>query len=93
MPREARRDYLYLADIVDSARTVARWLAEHDGQWDDDEILRNAVLRQLSVIGEAASSLSEDVRKRLADISLARSTRIPQHRDSRLLQPRLGHCA
>lgn len=58
MPREPRRDYLYLADIIDSARTVARWLAEHDGQWDDDEILRNAVLRQLSVIGEAASSPS-----------------------------------
>lgn len=50
------------------ARTVERWLAERDGQWNDDEILRNAVLRQLSVVGEAASCLSDDVRGRLADI-------------------------
>jgi len=47
---------------------VERWLAERDGQWDDDEILRNAILRQLSVVGEAASCLSDDMRGRLADI-------------------------
>lgn len=52
MPREPRRDSLYLADIIDSARTVARWLAERGEQWNDDEILRNAVLRQLSVVGD-----------------------------------------
>jgi uncharacterized protein with HEPN domain len=68
MPRERRRDSLYLADIIDSARTVARWLAERGEQWDDDEILRNAVLRQLSVVGESASCLSDDVRGRLPDI-------------------------
>lgn len=68
MPRDPRRELLYLADIVESARTIARWLAERDGQWDDDEILRNAVLRQLSVVGEAASCLSDEMRGRLADI-------------------------
>lgn len=68
MPRDPRRELLYLADIVESSRTIARWLAERDGQWDDDEILRNAVLRQLSVVGEAASCLSDDIRARLADI-------------------------
>jgi uncharacterized protein with HEPN domain len=68
MPRDSRRELLYLADIVESARTVERWLAERDGQWHDDEILLNAVLRQLSVIGEAASCLSDDMRGRLADV-------------------------
>jgi uncharacterized protein with HEPN domain len=68
MPRDPRREFLYLADIIDSARTVARWLAERGEQWDDDEILRNAVLRQLSVVGEAASCLSDDVRGRLPGI-------------------------
>jgi len=68
MPRDPRRELLYLADIVESARTVERWLAERDGQWNDDEILRNAVLRQLSVVGEAATCLSDDMRGRLADI-------------------------
>ncbi|MGD0608604.1 MAG: HepT-like ribonuclease domain-containing protein [Streptosporangiaceae bacterium] len=68
MPRDPRREFLYLADIIDSARTVARWLVERGEQWDDDEILRNAVLRQLSVVGEAAACLSDDVRGRLPDI-------------------------
>lgn len=43
MPRDPRRELLYLADIVESARTVERWLAERGGQWDDDEILRGVV--------------------------------------------------
>lgn len=68
MPRDARRELLYLADIVESARTVERWLVERGDKWGEDEILRNAVLRQLSVVGEAASCLSEDIRGRLPDI-------------------------
>jgi hypothetical protein len=44
MPRDPRRELLYLTDIVESAGTVERWLAERDGQWDDDEILRDARL-------------------------------------------------
>ena len=38
------------------------------GKVDDDEILRNAVLRQLNVVGEAASCLGDDMWGRLADI-------------------------
>lgn len=68
MPRDPRRELLYLADIVESARTVARWLAERGEQWGEDEILRNAVLRQLSVVGEAASCLSDEMRGRLSGI-------------------------
>lgn len=68
MPRESRKDALYLADIVESCRTILRWLAERGDQWDDDEILRNAVLRQLSVVGEAASCLSGDVREKVPEI-------------------------
>lgn len=68
MPRDPRRDPLYLADIVEAARTIEGWLAVHGKRWNDDELLRNAVLRQLSVVGEAASSLSEEVRGRLEEI-------------------------
>lgn len=68
MPRDPRRELLYLADIVESASTVARWLVDRGEQWNEDEILRNAVLRQLSVVGEAASCLSDDVRRRLPGI-------------------------
>ena len=92
MPRDPRRELLYLADIVESARMVERWLAERDGQWDDDEILRNAVLRQLSVVGEAASCLSDDTGV-VRGHSVAGDPRVPQHRGPRVLQPRLGRCA
>lgn len=36
--------------------------------WDEDEILRNAVLRQLMVVGEAATCLSEAIQQRLPEI-------------------------
>jgi uncharacterized protein with HEPN domain len=68
MPRDTRRDSLYLADIVEAARAIARWLREHGERWDEDEILRNAVLRQLTVVGEAASCLTPELRDRLRDI-------------------------
>jgi uncharacterized protein with HEPN domain len=68
MPRDAGRDSLYLADIVEAARTIHRWLQEHGDRWADDEILRNAVLRQLMVVGEAASCLSPRIQDRLPEV-------------------------
>ncbi|MGI5492804.1 HepT-like ribonuclease domain-containing protein [Microtetraspora malaysiensis] len=62
MPRDPRRDSLYLTDIVSACRTVRRWIGSYGVEWSDDEILQNAVLRQLMVIGEASACLSEDVR-------------------------------
>jgi Ribonuclease HepT-like len=35
---------------------------------NDDDILRNAVLRQLMVVGEAASCLSSEIRDRLPEV-------------------------
>jgi hypothetical protein len=52
MPREPRCNSLYLADIVLASRTVARWLDQRGADWDSDDILRNAVLRQLLVVGK-----------------------------------------
>lgn len=69
MPRDPRRDSLYLADIVEAARTVARWIHDHGEDWADEEILLNAVLRQLTVVGEAASGLSAETRQRLPDVA------------------------
>jgi uncharacterized protein with HEPN domain len=68
MPRDPKRDSLYLADIAEAARTVARWIERHGDGWADDEILLNAVLRQLMVVGEAASCLSAETMERLPDI-------------------------
>lgn len=67
-PREQRVNSLYLADIVIAARTVLRWLDGRDDSWDSDETLQNAVLRQLLVIGEAASCLGDELRNELPDL-------------------------
>lgn len=68
MPRDPRRDSLYLADIVEAARTIARWIQRHGDDWAEDEILLNAVLRQLLVVGEAATSLSAEALDRMPEI-------------------------
>lgn len=68
MPRDPSRDSIYLADIAEAARTIYRWLQEHGHRWHDDEILRNAVLRQLMLVGEAASCLSSEIRDRLPEV-------------------------
>ncbi|MFD4460606.1 DUF86 domain-containing protein [Nocardia sp. NPDC058480] len=67
-PREERTNSLYLADIVIAARTVIRWLDQRGDGWSTDEILQNAVLRQLLVIGEAASHLTDETRNKLPDL-------------------------
>ncbi|HEV2779436.1 MAG TPA: HepT-like ribonuclease domain-containing protein [Actinophytocola sp.] len=68
MPRDGDRDSLYLTDIVEAAQTVARWIDDHGDGWRDDEILLNAVPRQLMVVGEAANCLSSQTRERLPDV-------------------------
>lgn len=69
MPHDAEHDDgLYLADIVEAAQTIERWMEIRGGDWDDDEILRNAVLRQLLVIGEASSALSDSTREALSAV-------------------------
>jgi uncharacterized protein with HEPN domain len=47
-----RHDELYIADLVDSTRAVREYLdgisREH---WDDDRVLRDAVLYRLLLLG------------------------------------------
>lgn len=54
--------------MVEAARTVGRWLRDRGDNWQDDEILRNAVLRQLMVVGEAAACLDTSVQDRMPGI-------------------------
>jgi uncharacterized protein with HEPN domain len=43
-----RRDDLWLADIVESGRRVAKWLTGVTNErWDDDEVLQSAVAYQI----------------------------------------------
>jgi uncharacterized protein with HEPN domain len=66
MPRDPQRpESLYLADIVDSARTIQEWLIKHGSQWIEDDVVSNAVLYKLTIVGEAAGCLSADTVARI----------------------------
>ena len=55
-----RHDELYVADLVDSTRAIREYLdgisREH---WDEDRVLRDAVLYRLLLLGEIASALPD----------------------------------
>jgi uncharacterized protein with HEPN domain len=65
-----QRDALYVADLVDSTRTVRGYL---DGisreRWDEDRVLRDAVLYRLPLLGEIASALPDSLRDRYPDVA------------------------
>jgi uncharacterized protein with HEPN domain len=65
-----QRDALYVADLVDSARTVRSYL---DGisreRWDEDRVPRDAVLYRLLLLGEIASALPDSLRDRYPDVA------------------------
>jgi len=56
-----RDERLYLADIVEAANAIDRFLAGlSEDDWIDDEVHQSAVMHQLIIIGEAASRLSRE---------------------------------
>ena len=58
-----RRESLYLTDIVEAADHIARFIAETDfPAFQESELLRSAVVQKLSIIGEAAARVSEDLK-------------------------------
>jgi|HubBroStandDraft_5_1064220.scaffolds.fasta_scaffold169062_1 uncharacterized protein with HEPN domain len=65
-----RRDDLYVADLADTTRAIREYL---DGvsraRWDEDRVLRDAVLYRLLLLGEIASALPESLRDRYPDVS------------------------
>jgi uncharacterized protein with HEPN domain len=65
-----QRDALYIADLVESTRTVRGYL---DGigreRWDEDRVLRDAVLYRLLLLGEIASALPDVLRDRYPDVA------------------------
>ncbi len=60
-----RRESLYLWDIIEAADHIAEFLMEADFEgFRKSEVLRSAVVQKLSVIGEAASRLSGQLKSR-----------------------------
>jgi uncharacterized protein with HEPN domain len=65
-----RHDELYVADLIDSTRAVRAYLdGISRGRWDEDRVLRDAVLYRLLLLGEIASALPDALRDRYPDVA------------------------
>lgn len=59
-----RRDEVYLLDMLIAARKALKFVEGIDrNEFDDNEVIQNAVMRPLEIIGEAASRISISFRK------------------------------
>jgi len=59
-----RRDDAYLLDILIAARKALQFVEGiNQKQFEDNELIQNAVMRPLEIIGEAAARISKDFRK------------------------------
>jgi uncharacterized protein with HEPN domain len=64
-----RRERLYLLDIVEAADAIRSFLAGvSESAFLGNDLLRSAVLQKLSIIGEAASRLPQDLCDRHPEI-------------------------
>lgn len=64
-----RRDEVYLLDILIAARKALKFIEGIDrNEFEDNEIIQNAVLRPLEIIGEASGKISKEFRKRHKEI-------------------------
>ncbi|MDP8991266.1 MAG: DUF86 domain-containing protein [Acidobacteriota bacterium] len=67
-----RHENLYLTDIVEAADDIARFLIGVEAHsFQGSDLLRSAVVHKLSVIGEAAARLSEELKDRYPEVQWA----------------------
>jgi uncharacterized protein with HEPN domain len=65
----ARNERLYLADIVEAADRIAAFLADCDRpRFDGSDLVQCAVFRELTIVGEAASHASPELRSKYPDV-------------------------
>lgn len=62
-------DRLYLEHILESIKKIERYIGSAEySQFASDEIIADAVVRQLEIIGEACTKLSEEFRQKAFEI-------------------------
>ena len=60
-----RREELYLRDIVEAVDFVAQFISGLDrAAFQQSELVRSAIVHKLSIVGEAAAHVPEEVRSR-----------------------------
>ena len=65
-----RREELYLADLIDNVRAVRGYLEGVTRErWDAEDILRDAVLYRMLLLGEITSALPDELRDRYPDVA------------------------
>jgi uncharacterized protein with HEPN domain len=68
-----RSEAQYLADIVEAADAIARFLSGVDrNAFLQDELRQSAVIQKIGVIGEAAGKTSPDLRGRYPEVDWPR---------------------
>mgnify|MGYP003417806794 CR=1 FL=1 len=64
-----RRDDAYLLDILIAARKALKFVEGIDrNEFEDNELVQNAVMRPLEIIGEASAKISKEFRKSHSEI-------------------------
>ena len=64
MPRNESHDPAYLWDMLDAARAISEFVTDRTfNDFQTDRMLRNAVERNMEIIGEAANRTSENFQK------------------------------
>ena len=67
-----RHETLYLTDILEATEHIAEFIAGTGPEaFQKSELVRSAVVHKLSVIGEAAARLTEEVRNRNPEVPWA----------------------
>ncbi len=61
------RDHLFLADIVKACDKIANYIAEGKDIFFASEMMQDAVIRNLEIIGEASKNLSPEIRGKASD--------------------------
>ena len=64
-----RDEYLYLLDVLDSIEAIFEFVADiNEDFFEQDRKTFSAVVRELEVIGEAISKISEETRAKYQEI-------------------------
>lgn len=69
MPRDEKRDPAYLWDMLDAAKAIMAFVSNRTFyDFQRDRMLRNAIERNMEIIGEAANRVSESFQKAHSEI-------------------------
>ncbi len=64
---------LFVTEMVTACDKIERFIARlQESDFDDDELVQDAVLRNLEIIGEAAKQLSSEIRDRHSEVPWTR---------------------